>query len=68
MMWAIIRAWYMVCQGMDLDAALDLGVHRDRDVLVTTDLMLCLMSIIEGKQAVSTFTLPYLSHTPPLAQ
>lgn len=36
-------------------------IDRDRDVLFTTDLMLCLKSIVEGKQAVSTFTLPYLS-------
>ena len=30
-------------------------------MLFTTDLMLCLKSIVEGKQAISTFTLPYLS-------
>ena len=36
-------------------------VDRDRDVLLTTDLMLCLKSIVEGKQTISTFALPYLS-------
>lgn len=40
------------------------GLHRidrDRDVLLATDLMLCVKSIVEGKQAISTFNLPYLS-------
>ena len=34
---------------------------RDRDVLLTTDLMHCLKYIVEGKQVISTYGLPYLS-------
>jgi len=36
-------------------------IDRQQDVLLTTNLLLCLKAIVEGKQAVSTFSLPYLS-------
>ena len=36
-------------------------IDREQDVILTTDLLLCLKEIADGKQAVSTFSLPYLS-------
>jgi len=36
-------------------------IDRQQDVILTTNLLLCLKAIVEGKQAVSTFMLPYLS-------
>ena len=33
-------------------------IDRNQDVLLTTDMMLCLKAIVEGKQAICTFTSP----------
>jgi len=34
---------------------------RKNDLVVCTDILLCVRSLVEGKQAISTFDLPYLS-------